>query len=343
MSVENLDEISSRDENKDWRCQNQKIFLTYAGHLDKIEISEFIKTTTKIKNPKFLRAAWETGTRNPEIPYEHTHVLIDFGKIFQSKNVRIFDFTQEKKLHPNIKFVVTKKHWEMCKKYIAKEDKDNADLLEEENNWVQFVCDQKTLADAITKCATKPTDVMGVEKTWKLLNKQEYEKCNIELRDWQKEVLEWISSPVDRKVNWIYDEIGGMGKSTFCDYLQDHLSDKVLVLTQLGGEKDCATILEGFCETNRTFDTIIIDFPRDAENRKVYGSLECFKNGRMTSIKYQGKTVRFNKCHVIVMANFPPEVEKMSMDRWNIRNRDWGIVAPLTLKRVPGEWSGRLD
>lgn len=115
---------SEVDESK-FRLQNQRILLTYSGHLDKLEYVAWITSKIKYK-PVFIRLAHETGDNGD---YLHTHVLIDFGKSFQTRSCRYFDYQGDiEVLHPHIKTIKTKIHFENAMVYLSKEDPENADL-----------------------------------------------------------------------------------------------------------------------------------------------------------------------------------------------------------------------
>ena len=70
---------------------------------------------------------------------------------------------------------------------------------------------------------------------------------------------------------------------------------------------------------------VIFDLSRtQAENLDhIYSLIECFKNGRISSPKYDSIDKIFKPPHVLVFANFVPTEEeqlaKLSADRWVIR------------------------
>jgi len=65
---------------------------------------------------------------------------------------------------------------------------------------------------------------------------------------------------------------------------------------------------------------IIYDLARTyADNLEhIYTTIENFKNGMYLSTKYESKQRYFKVPHIIVMANFKPDLSKLSNDRWDI-------------------------
>lgn len=131
------------------------------------------------------------------------------------------------------------------------------------------------------------------------------------LRDWQQEVMTiFNSNPHPRKIVWIWDEEGGIGKTAFA---------KHIVATQdafyvTGGKH--ADILFAYSLQK----TIVFDLPRGYKDKIPYGVLESFKNGVVFSSKYESRTLFFDTPHVIVFANYPPVRSELSADRWDVRN-----------------------
>ena len=70
------------------KIANRRLLLTYKTHLDKDAWIEWI--STKTGTPDFVRLAHETGDKTT--PYNHTHCVIDFGKVFQTINMSYFDY-----------------------------------------------------------------------------------------------------------------------------------------------------------------------------------------------------------------------------------------------------------
>lgn len=126
---------------------------------------------------------------------------------------------------------------------------------------------------------------------------------------WQKKILDLIcSEPDPRKIVWVYDCQGNHGKT----YLAMHLTDKYGAFYTNGGKQtDISYGYDGQA-------IVVFDYVRDAKEYVGYGIIEQLKNGILYSPKYESGLKRYNVPHVIVMANFRPEQEKLSHDRWQI-------------------------
>ena len=63
---------------------------------------------------------------------------------------------------------------------------------------------------------------------------------------------------------------------------------------------------------------MIITVPRTAAGYVSYSAIEEIKDGMIYSGKYEGGFANIEHPHVIILANFEPEREKLSSDRWNV-------------------------
>lgn len=134
-----------------------------------------------------------------------------------------------------------------------------------------------------------------------------------ELFHWQRQVETMIKyrPQNDREVTWIVDPVGNAGKSYFSDYLS-HFYDCIAVDGSNLKTKD-------FAHTYNLQKIVVFDFPRSTEDHKVnYDIIECLKNGRIWSPKYEShvKSFRHKKVQVFCFSNFYPDYTKLSPDRW---------------------------
>lgn len=133
-----------------------------------------------------------------------------------------------------------------------------------------------------------------------------------EFEEFMKEIYCIISLPCKdyRTIYWFWEPNGRVGKTSFCKWCVVHLGVTYLCS---GSAKDIAYALPDHPKT------IIFDFPRSMEERVPYGAIEKCKDGMVFSPKYESKTKVFNTPHIVCFANFLPDVDEMSKDRWVIK------------------------
>lgn len=120
----------------------------------------------------------------------------------------------------------------------------------------------------------------------------------------------------NRSIHWLYDSQGGWGKTRLATYLYDNFD----WLYVNGSAKDCVYAIQKYQETHHGAGPpgIYIDIPRSAADFINYSAIECLKNPINFNRKYESATIRYNVPIIIVAANFYPEKEKFSADRWKI-------------------------
>lgn len=152
---------------------------------------------------------------------------------------------------------------------------------------------------------------------------------------WQSTILDFILQPCtdNRSVHWIYDFVGGNGKSELTSYL---IAKHSAFCVDGGAMKDIA-----YAYDNQPI--VVFDLSRDTEEYCPYRTIEGFKNGRLFSSKYQSSLKTFEPPHVFVFANYKPIEEKLSADRWDILTLDDFQLdkkpargVPISIKDPPG-------
>ncbi|VDI83324.1 Hypothetical predicted protein [Mytilus galloprovincialis] len=126
------------------------------------------------------------------------------------------------------------------------------------------------------------------------------------LYDWQIEVLRLLDEQDDRKVLWIYDAVGGEGKTFLAKYIQLY---RDCICLESGKKTDLA-----HCFTNERY--VLFDYTRSMEETINYSIIENFKNGFLFSGKYDSQVKKFVPCKVCCFSNFCPDKTKLSEDRW---------------------------
>lgn len=131
-------------------------------------------------------------------------------------------------------------------------------------------------------------------------------------RRWQLDLLDIIQLKCDdnRTIHWLWEPIGKVGKTQFCKWCAVELGATIL---KGGALKDIAFSIPDNPKI------IIFDLPRTMEERVNYDAIESCKDGMIFSAKYESKMKIFNSPHVVILANFAPEYDCLSLDRWKVQ------------------------
>jgi len=150
------------------------------------------------------------------------------------------------------------------------------------------------------------------------------------LKTWQQKVVDIITgAPDPRKIYWIWEPIGNVGKSWLAMFLA---SNHDATVVSSGKTADIAYALD-----HPT--TVVFDLSRTVAEHVNYGVMENIKNGLIFSSKYESTTKTFAVPHVIVFANWPPQHGVFSADRlhlWNLNDDSHTVTqinAPATALR----------
>lgn len=140
----------------------------------------------------------------------------------------------------------------------------------------------------------------------------------IKPRGWQVKVIDLIErTPDSRYINWYYDANGNTGKTTLCDHIISEYDD-VMYFTGGKATDICSQALLQE-QDNKSLRLCLFDFTRTCEGKISYTAMEALRNGLINSPKYKGGFLRLGFWPiVIVFANFRPEQNKLSLDRWRI-------------------------
>lgn len=140
---------------------------------------------------------------------------------------------------------------------------------------------------------------------------------DLELREWQKDIVKLMDEePNDRIIYWYFDPTGNKGKTTLAKSLCINFPNKVLYLS--GKANDIKYGVAEFITKNK-LKMAIFDYTRSQEEYISYEALEAIKNGIYFNTKYESKMVVYDVPHIVVLANFRPDLSKLSADRWVIK------------------------
>lgn len=343
--------------------------LTYKKHLNKEVYIKWFKDLLREKKGvrvRFIRLAHEMGDTSHD--YKHTHVVFELEEAVRIQSERFFDFERnEKKIHPNIRKIFTLVHLQNAKRYLSKEDEDNADLKDVGKHWVEKMKACGTAEEALKECTMRPSEACGTLAVWDMLSKVKtvevfkvggykhwqrqlyslFRKRTTEATAIRKEIEDmgdpdWEDGNEEtemdrayaryaeytRKITVIYDPKGNSGKTYFqLAYTGRHSKDAI-TLQGLASSRDISTILMEAMNRGWSGDTAFINLTRQCVDHKIYNSLETIRDGVATTQKWSGKTIRFHTTNVAVFTNWMPDLSKCSADRWEIY-RIAGKTSPL--------------
>jgi len=299
---------NSNNQNKKYRANRKKFFLTYS-QCDKTPEELFVHLSTIAAIHKYLIAQelHQDGGK-------HLHAYIDFVEKQDFKNCRWADFDG---YHPNDRGKVRDEF--ACAKYCGKDGNFITNFYKI-NPWSKAADPETTVDEAMEILRKERPEkfLLYRDQLYKNLKSQKKRKIemkcpDIQLRVWQKAVLELLKQePADRTVIWIYSEFSNMGKTTFKKYVQYHYKDDFLV--------GSATLRD----TMYSYDghkIIWFDLPRaqpiDAE---MLAQLECLSDGGIINSSKYASGNKVVSAHIVVTTNKDP-----------YRQNQWGITAEMKL------------
>lgn len=145
-----------------------------------------------------------------------------------------------------------------------------------------------------------------------------------DLLPWQRELEGYIGGGVqsDRGILWLWDHRGNCGKTA----MSKRLVLKFGALFVTGKASDIKYAVAQ-AVSKRKIDIVVFHFTRSQEEFVSYQAIEEVKDGIFFSTKYESGMCVFDPPTIIIFANFAPDLNKLSIDRWDVR--DLGL--PLCL------------
>jgi len=133
----------------------------------------------------------------------------------------------------------------------------------------------------------------------------------------------------DRSINWVYDPIGGVGKSILAKYIVYH---RLGYFVSVAKASDIANVVI----KRGAAPAYMFDIPRTKSNQvsddELYQILEQVKNGMVFTGKYEGGELLMDPPHIWVFSNFYPNYSKMSHGRFKVYS-----VTAATRELVPAK------
>ncbi|AXL65911.1 replication-associated protein [Fly associated circular virus 4] len=137
----------------------------------------------------------------------------------------------------------------------------------------------------------------------------------------QKRVLRALQSTNDREVVVWYDQTGNAGKSWLkgalwergLAYIIQPMSSISVMVQDVADEY----LRHGYRQY------LVIDIPRTWKwSEDLYCAIETIKDGLLKDPRYNSETVNIAGVQVLILCNTLPKLDKLSVDRWIILNRD---------------------
>lgn len=317
-----------------FRFKGKKVFLTYPGHLNKDEYTEWIRGrfSSHTLNVVIAHEGADSATN-----YEHSHVLIQSNKDMDIKNPRGFDYESEDSdnPHPNIQKIAGKLHLQNIYRYLCKEDKSNLFLLEkklvkkeEEVSLIRKLSECNTLFEALDLYQGKGKgkySAMEIKATWVCRKRKQIRAPYVpKLRTWHPKVLGVIGGAIKemnpRSVYGFRGREGGEGKSDIGYELVRRYPTKWRYIENVPLEWDrIVTHLVRFVEEGWDQTGIVIDIPREGETKGFCKILENLKSATWTTYRYDQPQIEGHRfMQVVFFCNKFPILTGLSLDRWRL-------------------------
>ena len=136
---------------------------------------------------------------------------------------------------------------------------------------------------------------------------------DVVLRPWQRLAMERLEAQGERNILWIWETVGKVGKSWLAKYIFSRDPEATFMFK--GGKDADAAYAYGKAGCP---PMVIIDLSRSNRDTCPYGIMEDWKDGTMFTGKYQARQLVFAPAKVVVLANFEPDPERVSADRWDM-------------------------
>ena len=142
---------------------------------------------------------------------------------------------------------------------------------------------------------------------------------NVQLRVWQQQLMQMMTTPSNRQVIWICGKKGNEGKSWFQSYLETFYGYARVVRLDLRNKT--SNILHALSKRPlQTTDIFLFNDTRASDlSDQNYAVLEQIKDGCAISSKYNSTVLTFKIPNIlIIFSNVQPMTSNLSQDRWKV-------------------------
>lgn len=150
----------------------------------------------------------------------------------------------------------------------------------------------------------------------------------VSLYPFQKSIIEKSTVWDKRHINWVYQPVGNVGKSSLCSYMRAHKLGRPI--PPLNDYKDVMRMVYDV-PTDRCY---LFDMPKALKKdklRQLIAAIETIKDGYAFDDRYGFKEKIFDCPNIWVFSNRIPDLSTMSYDRWLI----WTIKNKELIKYQP--------
>ena len=149
----------------------------------------------------------------------------------------------------------------------------------------------------------------------------QYQIDEMNLYDWQKQIIKSLEIKDNRKINVIYCESGCSGKTTIANYCKFYKNG--VKIAPLNDAKELIQILCNICMSKKDHapNPVIIDLPRAMDKKALNGiwnACEQIKDGNLYDPRHKYKEWDIQSPIMWVFTNSLPNLDLLSKDRWNI-------------------------
>lgn len=147
--------------------------------------------------------------------------------------------------------------------------------------------------------------------------------------EWEIEINNILSTKPDKRTLYYYFEPEGCtGKTTYQKYVFTHFKKCV---TLSGKGSDMKNGIVNYLEKNNELpEIILINIPRVSNEFVSWCGIEEVKDMFFFSGKYEGGMICGPCPHVMLFANEPPPLKKVSADRWKVFELVDNVAVPWT-------------
>jgi len=282
-----------------YRANRKKFFLTYS-RCDKTpeEIYQHLSSISSIHKYLIARELHKDGQY-------HIHAYIEF---VDKKNFLSPRWADLDGFHPNDAGAVRNGH--AVEKYCTKEANFVTNYFALDP-WKLIYDEDKTSQEAIELIKReRPRDYTlysdQIERSIKKAKRRKVElkKPEIQLENWQKEVLLMVKGEViPRRIIWIWSLDSQMGKTTFKKYVQHEFKEEFLL-----GSMNIRDTMYAY-DAHRV---IWFDIPRQQPlDADLTSQLETLSDGGIVNSSKYASQNKIVDAHIVVTTNRPPPEDKL--------------------------------